>query len=171
MSVRTPITPITLTLPGHELGAKRRTLSLFLAVVLGGTLQERVDTGAAVNYEGSDLVVRSSSSGATSGASSDSAGSADSADTAGAVSDAVPAGISPEDVDAINDIDGVADADGITKARAGLWVDGSVTPTAVESLPSEDFRWQQLAEGGLPDRGDGGRTGYGDHEVHRGQPR
>ncbi|HIW92211.1 MAG TPA: FtsX-like permease family protein [Candidatus Corynebacterium avicola] len=148
-------TPITLTLLGHELGAKRRTLSLFLAVVLGGTLavaaivlggtlQQRIDTGAQVNYEGSDLVVRSSSSDSSSGASADTAGSA------GAVSDAVPAGISPEDVDAINDIDGVADADGITKARAGLWVDGSVTPTAVESLPSEDFRWQEPAQGRFP---------------------
>ncbi|MGO1705504.1 MAG: FtsX-like permease family protein [Candidatus Corynebacterium faecigallinarum] len=146
-------TPITLTLLGHEIGARRRTLSLFLAVllggtlavvavVLGGTLQQRVDTGAQVNYEGSDLVVRSSPSDATSGSA---AGSA-----AGTAPDAIPAGISPEDVAAVADIDGVAAADGITRGRAGLWVDGSVTPTAVESLPSGDFRWQQLADGRLP---------------------
>lgn len=143
----------TLSLVGHEIRAWRRTGSLLLAVVLGGvlvvigsiigaTLDQRVDNGAGINYEGADLVVRSQS-----GAGS---GTAD-ADT---VSTSVGgAGMSPEAVNKIAHLDGVSAADGLTRARAALWAGGKVTPTVIESLPADNFRWQTLSDGHYPQTG------------------
>lgn len=143
----------TFSLVGHELRTTHRTRSLLVAVLLGGclvvvaavlgaTLQHRVQTGAGVNYEGSDIVVRSES------------GSGTGPSTAEAQPDAATrASMSAEDVRAISRLDGVAAADGIVRARAALWAGGKITPTVIESLPSENFRWQRLVDGHYPQTG------------------
>jgi putative ABC transport system permease protein len=161
-------TPTTLTLVGHELGARHRTISLLVAIVLGGTLfvastvlgdtlQERVDSGSQVSYEGADLVVRSDSSDSTGAGSKGSEGGQENQESQGSQgaqgsqSSSGTEGLSQEDIDTVAGIDGVAAADGVSRSQAGLWVDGSVTPTAIESLPADDFRWQNLSEGRYPD--------------------
>ncbi|WP_334142872.1 ABC transporter permease [Corynebacterium nuruki] len=144
----------TLSLVRHELTAFRRTRALFAAVVLGGilvvtgavlgtTFSHRVDTGAGVSYEGADMVVR-----ARSGAGSGVGGADADPGAAGG-----GAGMSPADVDRIRGLDGVASADGLTRARAALWAGGDVSPTAIESLPDDDFRWQDLTDGRYPQNG------------------
>ena len=62
-------------------------------------------------------------------------------------------GMSPEDVQHLAALDGVASADGLTRARAALWAGGKVTPTVIESLPAENFRWQDLTDGHYPQTG------------------
>ncbi|AGP31439.1 ABC transporter permease [Corynebacterium terpenotabidum] len=144
----------TLSLVGHELSAFRRSGALFVAVlfggilvvvgaVLGASLNTRVDAGAGVNYEGADLVVRSST-----GAGAGIGGSDADPTAAGGGT-----GMSPEDVRSIAALDGVASADGLTRARAALWAGGDVTPTVIESLPADNFRWQRLTDGHYPQTG------------------
>ncbi len=144
----------TFSLVRHELTAFRRTRALFVAVVLGGilvvagavlgaTYNHRVDTGAGVSYDGADMVVRSRT-GAGSGVGGE---DADPGAAAGG------AGMSPEDVAKIRGIDGVASADGLTRARAALWAGGKVSPTVIESLPDDNFRWQDLTDGRYPQNG------------------
>lgn len=110
------------------------------ATVVAATLDHRVTTGAGVNFEHADIVVRTSS---MSGAGAGERGP----DSVG------QAGINADDVQKISQLDGLQTADGIVRARAGLWAAGKVTPTVIESLPSESFRWQRLAEGQYPTSG------------------
>ncbi|WP_297007059.1 FtsX-like permease family protein [uncultured Corynebacterium sp.] len=146
--------PTTLSLVGHELAAFRRTLALLAAVLLGGvlvvvgsilgaTLDSRVDAGAGISYEGADLVVRSQTGAGTGVGGRD----ADPTAAGGGT------GMSPEDVQHLAALDGVASADGLTRARAALWAGGKVTPTVIESLPAENFRWQDLTDGHYPQTG------------------
>jgi putative ABC transport system permease protein len=146
--------PTTLSLVGHELAAFRRTRALLVAVLLGGilvvvgsvlgtTLDNRVDAGAGISYEGADLVVRAQTGAGTG------VGGEDADPTAAGGG----AGMSPGDVDSLGALDGVASADGLTRARAALWAGGKVTPTVIESLPAENFRWQDLTDGAYPQTG------------------
>ena len=138
----------TLELAWHEIRSSGRSRSLLVALVLGcmlvvastvlgATMNERVSSGAAVAYEKSDLVVRSQQ------------GSALDADSAMAGGSSMTA----EDADAMGKIAGVDATAGIVRARAALWGADTVRSAVLESMPPENFVWQKISEGHLPENG------------------
>jgi putative ABC transport system permease protein len=143
-------TPVGLWLAGSQLRTSaRRSRGLVLAValgaalvvattVLGSTMQRVVDGGAGVEYANVDLVVRSEQGvdprvdgGRNTGTS-----------------------ISAADVRRISRLPGVDAASSIVRAQAALVAGDRVRGVLLETLPSDEFVWQHVADGRFPTSGD-----------------
>ncbi|MGO1921138.1 MAG: FtsX-like permease family protein, partial [Microbacterium sp.] len=126
-------------------GARTGTLALIVAVgaacfvatsVVSSTVQQTIEQGTEVEYQGVDIVVR-----------------AGHGPTLTPSSDAVDPAIGDGQLDSARELPGVADVGAIVRADAAIRLtNNDPRQLTLESLPENDaFRWQQLVEGELPD--------------------